>query len=299
MTGTRPAEPDIVRYYTDVFVEADRLERTPLGRLERLRTRQVLTRLLPTAPATVLDVGGGPGAYAGWLAAAGHRVHLVDLVPAHAVAARRAHPAVSATVGDARRLPLADACADATLLLGPLYHLTERADRVAALREAARLTRPGGLVVTATISRHAPLMDLTRQGRVDDRTRPALLRAYATGVNDVGSGFTTAYFHRTGEVLDEFEAAGLPRPDLYGVQGPLWPLLSVTGGPESDGPLFAEVLHCATLYERDPEVIGASVHLLAAARLGTDRPGPGRGDRRRQPGGEERLTDRRHDAHRG
>ncbi|MFI7645714.1 class I SAM-dependent methyltransferase [Micromonospora sp. NPDC049460] len=273
MAGSRPAEPDIVRYYTDVFVEADRLERTPLGRLEGLRTRQVLTRLLPPAPATVLDVGGGPGAYAGWLAASGHRVHLVDLVPVHAAAARRAHPGVSATVGDARRLPLADGCADVTLLLGPLYHLTGRADRVAALREAARATRPGGLVVTATISRQAPLMDLTRQGRVDDHTRPALLRTYVTGVNDAGSGFTTAYFHRPDEVVDEFETAGLPRPDLYGVEGPLWPLLAVAGGPEADGPLFAEVLRCATLFERDPEVIGASGHLLAAARRGADRAG--------------------------
>ncbi|MGK5675485.1 class I SAM-dependent methyltransferase [Micromonospora sp. URMC 106] len=271
MTESRPAEPDIVRYYTDVFVEADRLERTPLGRLEGLRTRQVLTRLLPATPATVLDVGGGPGAYAGWLAAAGHRVHLVDLVPAHAAAARRACPAVRATVGDARRLPLVDGCADVTLLLGPLYHLTARADRVAALREAARLTRPGGLLVTATISRQAPLMDLIRQGRVDDRTRPAHLRTYATGVNDAG-GFTTAYFHRPAEVLDEFAAAGLPRPDLYGVEGPLWPLLDATGGPESDGPLFAEVLHCATVFERDPEVSGASAHLLAATRLGADHP---------------------------
>lgn len=255
-----------MRYYTDVFVEADRLSRSPHGRLEALRTRDLLAGLLPAAPATVLDVGGGPGAHAGWLADAGHRVHLVDLVPAHAAAARQACPAVTATVGDARRLPLADRCADATLLLGPLYHLTDRADRIAALGEALRLTRPGGLVVTATISRHAPLLDLIRQGRVDDRTRPALLAAYASGVNDPVSGFTTAYFHRPAEVVDEFRAAGLPRPELYGIEGPLWPLLPLAGGPETDGALFAEVLRCAALFERDPEVLGTSAHLLATAR---------------------------------
>ncbi|QGN47208.1 class I SAM-dependent methyltransferase [Micromonospora sp. WMMD558] len=272
MSQPHPPEPDVVRYYTEVFVEADRLERSPHGRLEATRTRDLLSRLLPPAPAMVLDVGGGPGAHAGWLAAAGHRVHVVDLVPAHAAAARRAYPEVTATVGDARRLPVAGAVADVTLLLGPLYHLTDQADRVAALREAARVTRPGGVVAAATISRHAPFMDLIRQGRVDDRTRPALLAAYETGVNDPVSGFTTAYFHRPDEIVDEIRAAGLPAPRRYGIEGPLWPLLPVTGGPDEDGPLFAEVLRCAALTECDPEVLGASSHLLTVARLPQSRP---------------------------
>lgn len=81
MPERRPPEPDIVRYYTDVFVEADRLSRGPHGRLEALRTRDLRTRLLPPAPATVLDVGGGPGAYAGWLAGAGHRVQAAARTP--------------------------------------------------------------------------------------------------------------------------------------------------------------------------------------------------------------------------
>jgi hypothetical protein len=42
-----------------------------------------------------------------------------------------------AVVGDARRLPYPDASAQAALLLGPLHHLTERADRVAAWRRRA------------------------------------------------------------------------------------------------------------------------------------------------------------------
>ena len=264
MPHHRPAEPDIRRYYTEVFAEAERLRRNPQGRLESARTRDLLSRLLPAPPATVLDVGGGTGAYAGWLAAAGHRVHLVDLVPAHVAAARDAHPEITASVGDARDLPLPDDSVDATLLLGPLYHLIERADRVAALREAARLTRPGGPVVAAVISRNAALMDLTRQGRVDERTRPVLLATYASGVNDPETGFTTAYFHRPDQLVDEFTAAGLPIPDLYGVEGPLWPLLDALDvGP--DDRLFRDAVDCAAAFEQDPAVIGASSHLLAVA----------------------------------
>ncbi|MEV0806195.1 class I SAM-dependent methyltransferase [Micromonospora sp. NPDC050200] len=267
MTPPRPAEPDIRRYYTDVYDEAGRLGRTPQGRLERSRTRELLARLLPPPPAAVLDVGGGPGAYAGWLAAAGHLVHLVDLVPAHAAAARRDHPVAGASAGNARHLPYADVSMDAALLLGPLYHLTERGERITALREAARVTRSGGPVLAAAISRNTPMIDLIRQGRVDDATRPAILAAYATGVNDPATGFTTAYFHRPEQLLDEFTAAGLPAPTLYGIEGPLWPMLETLGAGE-DSTLFREAVACARAFECDPAVIGTSCHLLAVATVG-------------------------------
>ena len=106
----------------------------------------------------MLDVGGATGVYAGPLAAAGYQVRVIDPVPAHVADGRR--PAgVTATVGDARSLPAADREADAVLLFGPLYHLLEGGDRVAAWREAARVVRPGGVVVGATINRFASFFD--------------------------------------------------------------------------------------------------------------------------------------------
>ena|SRR5258708_35166385 len=68
-------------------------------------------------------------------------------------------PGIRAVIGDARELDLPDASADAVLLLGPLYHLAKRTERTAAIREAARVLRPGGPLYAAAISR--------RQGRVD------------------------------------------------------------------------------------------------------------------------------------
>ena len=98
-----------------------------VGRLEYLRTWDIITRELPPAPASILDVGGATGVYAGPLAAAGHRVHLVDPIPEQ-VAAAAELPGVTATVGDARDLDQADASVDAVLMFGPLYHLHDRAD---------------------------------------------------------------------------------------------------------------------------------------------------------------------------
>jgi ubiquinone/menaquinone biosynthesis C-methylase UbiE len=109
-------------------------------------------------------VGGGPGAYAAWLAALGHEVHLVDPVPdlvAHAQTVRGAgsQKIASCRVGDARALDRDDQSADVVLLLGPLYHLIDAEDRRRALEEAYRVLVPGGVLFAAAISRFASALD--------------------------------------------------------------------------------------------------------------------------------------------
>ena len=99
-----------------------------------------------------------------WLAELGYAVHLVDAVPRLVAEARRrsdsaARPLTSCEVGDARALAAPDRSADLVLLLGPLYHLTEAEDRKQALREAARVLRPGGCLLAAGISRWASALD--------------------------------------------------------------------------------------------------------------------------------------------
>jgi len=128
--------PDIADYY-DRGDEPERLTRGPEGQLELIRTQALLERLLPAPPAAIADVGGGAGIHAAPLAARGYEVHLVDPVAGH-VAQASALGLASALVGDARELPFEDERFDAVLLLGPLYHLHERADRLAALAEARR-----------------------------------------------------------------------------------------------------------------------------------------------------------------
>src|SRR5436853_6187316 len=117
-------QSDIQQYY-ERGGEAGRLN-FGAGRLEQARTRELIERYLPPAPAVVYDVGGGAGVYALWLAGLGYSVHLLDLTPLHVAQARQAaagqpgQPLASAEVGDARRLPRAAASVDALLLLGPL-----------------------------------------------------------------------------------------------------------------------------------------------------------------------------------
>jgi ubiquinone/menaquinone biosynthesis C-methylase UbiE len=205
--------------------------------LELVRTLELLGDALPPPPARLLDVGGGPGVYATRLARAGYDVHLLDVLPLHVEQARAAAQAdapFTAEVGDARDLSShADESVDAVLLLGPLYHLTERSDRVRALAEARRVVRAGGVVAAVAISRYASLIDGTVRAFLDDPRFVAIVErdlreGQHRNPDNVEGWFTTAYFHLPGELCDEIAEAGLELERLAGVEGPggwldLWP----------------------------------------------------------------------------
>jgi SAM-dependent methyltransferase len=254
---------EIVSYYENRYQESARLGSRPQGRLERIRTLELLRDVLPAAPARILDVGGGPGAYARELIADGYRVRLVDIVPAHVEQARAGEPPIDAVVGDARSLPEPDGGQDATLLLGPLYHLHERADRVRALREAIRVTRPGGPVVAAAISRFAGPIDFASTARFDERTLVEAKRLMSAGANDPSIGFTQAYFHRVAELADECREAGLADVAIHGVEGPAWAAAEAAVGGGSEKAVFESALQLARVYSAEPELLGSSAHLLA------------------------------------
>ncbi len=143
--GMANLDADIHRYYAQ-GKEHNRLTRGD-NRLEHFRTQELLKRYLPKPPAIIYDIGGGAGVYAIWLATQGYQVHLLDAMPLHIEqaleAAKQSNVILQdAVVGDARQLPYPEASADAILLLGPLYHLTEYSDRVKALQETARVLKP-------------------------------------------------------------------------------------------------------------------------------------------------------------
>jgi SAM-dependent methyltransferase len=258
--------PEVLAYYEQLG-EVDRLT-PPMGRLEFLRTWDLLRRILPPAPARVLDVGGATGVYAGPLAAAGYRVHVIDPVPAHAAASADL-PGVTAAVGDARHLPEAGEAADAVLLLGPLYHLMERADRVRAWSEAARVVRPGGVVAAATIGRYASALDGFARGfyRLDGYA--AVVEAtLADGEHhppDGTSWFTTAYFHDPVEAAGEATEAGLAVERVVTVEGPLW-MVGRLGEILDDETETGHMLGVLRRIEDDPALLAVSSHLMTIVR---------------------------------
>jgi SAM-dependent methyltransferase len=215
------------------------------------------------APGRVIDVGGGTSVHAEWLITDGYTVELYDLVSLHIQQAARI-PGLAAHLGDARDLPLGDAAADAVLLLGPLYHLLERAERVRALREARRVVRPGGVVAAASIGRYAALHDMLRQRRYA-ATRGIVDASVTDGVLHArpGMGFATAYLHQPTELPSEFADAGLSGAHSYGLEGAAWLFGDLDELLDGDREAVLDALRTV---ESVPSLLGVSAHLITVAR---------------------------------
>jgi ubiquinone/menaquinone biosynthesis C-methylase UbiE len=246
------------------------------GQLELARTQELLQRHLPPPPAVILDVGGGAGVYAYWLASLGYEVHLVDAVPLHVEQARQAGqehaaaPLASIRVGDARRLEQHAEVADAVLLLGPLYHLTEQSDRLLALSEAKRVLRPGGLLFAAGISRFASLLDGLYQGFLHDPAFVSIVERdlregqHRNPTNQPGY-FTTAYFHHPDELRDEVWQAGLQVDAMVAIEGPAGHVGEIDRW-WSDPALRGQLLTAIRAVEQESSLLGISPHILVIAR---------------------------------
>lgn len=262
---------DVARYYAQA-PEEDRLK-YGAALLEEARTRELIQRYAPGPPAVVLDVGGGAGAYSFWLGDLGYTVHLLDAAPRLiAEAQRRAQKGqlASSSVADARALEFRDSQADIVLLLGPLYHLTEAADRAKALAESQRVLKPGGWFFGAVISRWASALDgLARDLFQDSRFAAIVMRDLEDGQHRNPTErldfFTTAYFHKPAEAIDEVRRAGFREPRIFGIEGPGW-LLPDVAERMNDPRRRADLIMVARMAESEPSLIGVSAHLLVAAQ---------------------------------
>lgn len=223
-----------------------------------------------------MDVGGGPGGHACWLAKKGREVHLIDIVPLHVRLAREASgrqpdaPLASTDVGDARSLSWNDGTVDAILLFGPLYHLTDKADRLKAIQEAHRALKSGGVLLAVGISRFASTFDGLLRGFLKDPR-------FAEIVNqDLRDGqhrnptskpkyFMDAFFHHPDELRREIGEAGFASIAVYGVEGPGWLLGDFDRWWDSEE-YRNRLLGIARGLETEPSLLGVSAHLSAVAK---------------------------------
>jgi S-adenosylmethionine-dependent methyltransferase len=237
-------------------------------------TLKALTQHLPAPPATVLDIGGGPGRYAIALSQRGYTVTLLDLAQSNLALAREKAAEAGLTFaevvqGNALALPdLVSAPFDVVLLLGPLYHLLKEAERKTAVSQAAQVLKPGGVIFAAFITRWAGFRDMAAKGRLDWLTenpdRAAMLLQTGKNLAVPGSLFPNSYFAHPDEVLPLLESQGFETEALLGCEG-------VVAGHEMyvnelEGDLWQQWLDLNYRLGHEPFLFGASDHLLYVGR---------------------------------
>ena len=144
---------DYLEQYYSNYDEDERLT-VRHGQVEYLTTMKYIREALGSGRnQKILEVGAGTGRYSVTLAREGYPVTAVELT-AHNIGILRGKLSgkepITVIQGNALDLSfLDDDCYDLTLLLGPMYHLYSREDKLKALSEAVRVTRPGGTIMVA------------------------------------------------------------------------------------------------------------------------------------------------------
>lgn len=267
------------RYYASRSErEWTRLGDSTEGSIEWSLTTRRISRHL-TAPSRVLDIGGGPGRYAIWLARQGHRVVLADLSPdLLAIARERIRAAgVESLVEEVVESDACDLSAwgaasfDAVLSLGPFYHLPDGDRRARAARELIRVVRPNGLVFVAFMPRLALL------GRtiavVDERHHlqdTSWLRALLEDgefTNDIPGRFDGGYGVRPQEIAPFMESHGIETISVSSAESMIRGLEDAVAEMQTTDPqLYQHVLDLLEEVATEPSILGTASHLLYVGR---------------------------------
>ncbi len=271
MAASKFIPSEIEDFYAQTSEES-RLE-LGLGPLEFERNKNLIARFLPKK-GIVVDVGGGPGIYAEWLAGMGHQVYLIDPVDKHIKQASKrsakSKKPFTSLLGEAQNLVFDDNFADVIILHGPLYHLQQKEDRIRALEEAKRVIKPNGVVLGFAINHSASAVAGLLNGFIHI---PALFemckQELSTGIHTPPKGILgvlpMAYYHRPAELRSEVEAAGLAYLDTFAVEGMIW-MDKNYFETRADFNKKEAMMELIKLTENDQSLLSLSPHMMIVGR---------------------------------
>ena len=255
---------DIVSSFYASYDEDSRVESSRQGQLEYLTTMEYIHRHA-SAGDKLLEIGAGTGRYSIALAGEGFRVTALELVEENLTVLRRngGHlPNLDSYQGDALDLSrFRDGEFDMTLVLGPMYHLYAPTDVQTAIREAIRVTKPGGVLLFAFLSIHAIMGTNYLKGN--------LRRGMELNFTE---SFRVRHFPEqlfTGYDIAEFEALFTGLPVTHMTTAAADGILELAAGrtdfslSDEDFALWSRY-HLATCEKR--ELLGHSSHLLYICR---------------------------------
>jgi len=261
----------LVLDFYEAYSENERINRDVL---EFVRTKDIILRNLPKNPIKIIDLCGASGHYAYWLAEMGHEVHLRDLSPNHIIEAKKNGEKYNAQLAsmrcaDARSLDDDSESFDMVLLMGALYHLQEKEDRLLCLKEVYRILKNGGTAVFSYISRYSAMLDGFVKGYIYDsldnnQMDTEILTGKHSNPENKPNNFTTAFFHSTKDIYEELLYAKFHDIGLYAIEG--FGGLINTAEIMNDKVKLEKLLHYLRLTEQNSEMIAVSLHQLAVCK---------------------------------
>ena len=251
--------------YYNKFNEEKRLD-SRHGRVEYITSMKYVHDCLDTVgrgrnkcDIKLLDIGAGTGRYSVPLAEEGYDVTAVELVKHNLGRLKQKSGLVKAYQGNALRLKqFADESFDVTLLFGPMYHLKEDADKLAALREAKRVTKKGGRILVAYIMNEYAVLTYAFKEK-------HILEGLQEGMLDETFHCTKAAnplysFVRLEDIAEWNETAGLKREKIIAADGAanyMRPVLNALSEEEFEQFLAYHLSTCERM-----DLMGATSHTV-------------------------------------
>lgn len=253
---------ELEQYYNK-FNEEKRLD-SRHGKVEFITSMKYIHEYLGgDTTKKILDIGAGTGKYSVALAEEGYDVSAVELVKHNLGLLKAKNSSVKAYQGNALKLRrFENDTFDVTLLFGPMYHLFTKEDKVRALCEAKRVTKPGGIIFVAYVMNEYSILTYGfKQKHIAECVRDGRISEEFQCMSAPGDLYDYVRIEQIDALNQE---AGLERIKIITPDGPANYMRQVLNSlTEEEFGLFIQY-HLSTCERQD--LIGAAAHTVDILR---------------------------------
>ena len=249
--------------YYNKFNEEKRLD-SRHGQVEFITSMKYIHKYLdqmdkPKSEIRILDVGAATGRYSVPLSDEGYDVTAVELVKHNLARLKAKGSAVKAYQGNAMKLKrFEDNSFDAVLVFGPMYHLHEREEKLKALSEAKRVTRPGGIIFVAYImNEYSVITYAIKEKHIKEAVETGMLDESFHCTKTANELYS---FVRTEDIASLNEEIGLKRMQVVAADGAANYIRPFLNALDEDEFKYYIEYHLSTCERED--LLGASGHLV-------------------------------------